>query len=164
MKLQFFKNLKRTWPYVKDNKKYIIKFILLSIIEIIISIVAPILSAKIIVDLTNQAFTQLILIAIVIFIIEILRNTVHYFTNNNAFLLYKEGLNKLSVALSKEILRLDEKTLKENGSGVFIQRLTSDIDRISSVFSDTINYVSDLVTNIGIFSAMSIINKYAFLQ
>ena len=163
MNNNFLKNLKRTWPYVKDNKKYIISFLLLNLVIIIISVIAPILSARVIVHLTDEAFTQLILISLVIFIIEISRNAVNYWVNRYSQLIYREGLNSLSIVLSEEILKLDEKTLKEHGSGVFIQRLTSDIDRISSTFADTVFYLGDIVKNIGIFAAMFIINKYAFI-
>ena len=163
MKLKFLSNLKKTWPYIKDQKKYIIGFIFTNLTNIVISVIVPILSANIIVHLTNEAFTQLILIAIVIMGIELLRNVADYFSNSFSQTVYREGINTLSIELSKEILRLDEKTLKENGSGVFTHRLTTDIDRISSTFTDVTFYIGDIVMNIGIFVAIFIINKWAFV-
>ena len=163
MKREFLTNLKRTWPYIKDQKKYVIGFIITNVLEIIISIIVPLLSAKIIVDLTNELFTQLILISIVIFVIEMLRNITKYFSNGYSQLLYREAINSLSVELSNEILKLEEATLKEKGSGVFIHRLTTDIDKISSTFADAIYYIGDILMNIGIFVAIFVINKWAFL-
>ena len=47
-------NLKFAWQYAKDQKWMMIQYIISSIITIIISLVIPILSAKIIILFTNN--------------------------------------------------------------------------------------------------------------
>ena len=54
--MEFLKNLKFAWNYAKDQKKNLIWFIIVNILIIIISVVVPILSAKIIVYLTDNEF------------------------------------------------------------------------------------------------------------
>ena len=58
--MEFFKNLKFAWNYAKNQKKNLIWFIIVNILIIVISVVVPILSAKIIVYLTDNEFHQLI--------------------------------------------------------------------------------------------------------
>ena len=52
--MEFFKNLKFAWNYAKNQKKNLIWFIIVNILIIVISVVVPILSAKIIVYLTDS--------------------------------------------------------------------------------------------------------------
>ena len=56
---EFFKNIKFVWKYAKSEKWKLIKYILCNIIAIAISIIVPILSAKIIVSLTNNLFSRM---------------------------------------------------------------------------------------------------------
>ncbi len=54
-------NLKRTWNYIKLAKGNLVYYVVVSIIEAIISILLPIVSAKIILNMTDGLFLQLIL-------------------------------------------------------------------------------------------------------
>ena len=160
---EFFKNLKLTWKYTKDQKYKLIKYFMCNIIAIIISIVIPILSAKIIVELTNNQFYQLILIAIAIFLIENLRNIVNNSSRYYSQVIYRESFINIQTELGKEILKLENKGIEETGSGSFIQRLTNDTSRLADIFNVLNMYCSNIITNIGIFGAIFIINKKVFL-
>ena len=160
---EFIKNLKFAWTYSKGQKNKLIKYIICNIFSIFISIIIPILSAKIIVKLTNNQFYQLILIAIAIFIVENLRNLVNYFCNYFSQVIYRESFINIQTSLSKEILRLENKTIDEQGSGAFIQRLTNDASRLADVFYVLNNYITNIITDIGIFCAIFIISKKIFI-
>ena len=54
-------NLKRTWNYIKLAKGNLVYYVVVSIIEAIISILLPIVSSKIILNMTDGLFLQLIL-------------------------------------------------------------------------------------------------------
>ncbi len=159
----FLKDLKFTWKFAKNSKKYLVMYIICSIISIIISILIPILSAKIIVNLTNNEFKQLILITIVIFIVENIRNIVHYFQRHNSNILFRETYINLQTELGKEILKLENKVIDNNGTGVFIQRLTNDTSKLSDIFPMLIGYITNIITDIGIFGAIFIISKPVFI-
>ena len=160
---EFIKNLKFAWKYSKDQKFKLIKYIICNILSIIISIIIPILSAKIIVELTNNQFYQLIMIAIAIFFIENLRNLIHYFSRYYSQVIYRESFINIQTELSKEILKLENKIIDETGSGSFIQRLTNDTSRLADVFNVLNMYLTNIITDIGIFGAIFLINKKVFL-
>ena len=160
---EFIKNLKFAWIYSKSQKYKLIKYIICNIFSIIISIVIPILSAKIIVELTNNQFYQLIMIAIAIFLIENLRNIVNNLSRYYAQVIYRESFINIQTDLAKEILKLENKTIEDTGSGAFIQRLTNDTSRLADVFYFLNNYITNIITDIGIFGAVFIINKKVFL-
>ena len=77
---EFVRNLKFSWKYAKDEKWKLLLYILCNVITIGISIVVPILSARIIVNLTNNQFRQLLFISVVILFVELTRNVMYFFS------------------------------------------------------------------------------------
>ena len=161
--MEFFKNLKFAWNYAKDQKKNLIWFIIVNILIIIISVVVPILSAKIIVYLTDNEFHQLLLIALIILLVEWFRNVCNYFKRHNSNILFRETYINLQTCLGKEILKIENKDIDSTGSGLFIQRLTNDTSKLSDIFPMLIDFLTNIVTDIGIFVAIFIINKVVFI-
>lgn len=159
---QLLNNLKKAYKYTKDQLPRLIIYLICNILVIIISVILPILSAKIIVDLTANKLFQVILITLILFIIESLRNFISYLTRNISSQIYRETFSKIQIALGQEILKLENKCLDQTSSGVFIQRLTNDTGKIADVFNVLNIYLTHILTDIGIFGAVFIINKKAF--
>ena len=160
---EFKNNLKFTWNYVKYQKANFIKYVLLNICLVIISVVVPILSANAIIYLTSSLFQQLAMVALVILMVEVSRNVINYFSTKYVQIIYRETFTLIQNDLGKEILTLDNKSLNSHSSGVFIQRITGDTSRIADVFYTITSNLAAILTNIGIFVAIFIINKYAFI-
>lgn len=72
-------------------------------------------------------------------------------------------MSRIQNDLGKSILKLENNILDKNGSGVFIQRMTNDTARLADIYDILTVYVSRIITNLGIFVAVFIINKLAFL-
>ncbi len=160
---EFIKYLKIAWKYSKSEKKRIIAYIIFNILTIGISIFVPILSAKIIVGITESAFQQVIWISLVILLVEVTRSICNYFVRLFSQVVYRESFIRIQSDLGKEILKLENKTIDENSSGVFIHRLTNDTSKIAEIFNVLNSHLSNIITDIGIFAAIFIINKLAFL-
>lgn len=160
---EFFSNLKFTWTYAKDEKAKLIKYILCNVVAVIISVIAPILSAKIIIYLTDNMFYQLLSMALVLGGIELLRNLVNYFSRFYSQVIYRETFIKLQTQLGREIMKLETSVIDANSSGVFIQRLTGDTSKLADIFNVLNIYLSRILINFGIFVAIFIINIWAFL-
>lgn len=158
-----FKNIKFTWQYVKNDKKYLLIIIFINIMDIILNIITPILSAKIILELTTNNFKQMILIAIMIFITNFMSCMVHLIGRTFSTKMYRNAVCKIETDLGYNILKLDNKCLDSNSSGVFIQRLTSDTTRMADVFNSMLGIISTILKEIGIFIAIFIVNKIMFL-
>ena len=160
---EFINNLKFTWKYAKNEKYKIIKYTITNLIDVIISVVVPILSAKIIVALTSNLFYQVVLIGIVLFIVNFLWNVVGYLGSFYTQYIYRESFVRIQTDLGRNILKLENKIIDSKNSGVFIQRLTNDTSRIADIFGVLNTYLRDILTSVGIFFAIFIINKQAFL-
>lgn len=160
---EFWENLKKAWIYGKGQKKFIIGYIIFNIVFIFINLVIPILGAKAIVKLTDNKLDHVLLIGFIILIIELLRNFTNYITGYFRQQIYRETYSRIETTLGAEILKIENQSLDEKGSGLFIQRLTGDASKIADIFVVLNVYLANILTNIGIFLAIFIISKIVFL-
>lgn len=159
----FIANLKLVWRFAKYQKKNIIKTTIWKIIIMIISVIVPLISAKIIVNLTDNKIYQCLMFVVLMFVIENLRNFAIYFSNCFSQVVFRETMVLMQKSLGDAMLKLETKVIDDNGSGVFVQRLTNDVSLLSDEFSSINNYFGNIITNIGIFVAIFVINKWIFL-
>ena len=160
---ELIKNLKFAWKYAKGEKYKIIKYMLATIVAVIISLVVPILSARLIIYLTDNNFYQLIFIGIVCFVVENIRNITWYLIRYYSRVIYRETFTNLQTDLGREILRIENKSLDNHSSGVFIKRMTNDTSRIADIFWVLNNNIGNIISDLGMFSAIFIINKFIFI-
>lgn len=160
---EFKKNLKRVWVFIKPLKVRFVFNIIISIMMIIMSIVFPILSAQIIVNLTNSEFIQLIAISLIICILNFIDDLLYYFQRKNYQIIFRESYLNIQNTIGREILKLENQVIDNNGTGVFIQRITGDASKLSDIFNFLINNLKAIITNVGIFCAIFIVNKLAFV-
>lgn len=158
-----WKNLKFAWKYAENQKWKLIGLFVCTFFHVIISVVTPIVSAKIIVKLTNSQLKQVVYLAVVLFVMEIMRNVISYFCHYFSQVTYRETFTSLQLDLGKNILTLNNTCIDANSAGVFIQRLTGDTTKISDVFNLLNYHLLDIMTDIGIFGAVLIIDVRIFL-
>lgn len=158
-----FKNLKRSWKYAKNQKTNLIFYIIVSIIMCGISVITPILSAKLIVNVTNGLFKDLIVIAIIIFLVEVSGNIISFLSHKINEIIYLETLLEIQIDIANETLKLRAKEIDKNNSGVFIDRLKQDAGNIADIFISFTSTLTDVFANSGILVAIFIINKWIFL-
>ena len=160
---EFISNFKKTWKYAKNQKKNVIMIIILNIVNIIINVVTPILSAKIIIELVGNNYTRILLIAFIIFILQFLTETSRCLTSIISIKMYRNIQYEIVTDLANNILKIENKCLDTEGSGLFIDRITNDTRRTSEVFDSIINLISGILKNIGLLIAIFIINKIIFI-
>ena len=160
---EFWKNIKLTWKYTKDQKTTLIKYIIVTILNIIVALLIPILSAQLILKLTNNQLYQLIFIGLIIYLVENIYNIISYLSTRYYQIIRRESYTRIQKDLGSNILNLEVETLDKNSSGVFIQRLTRDTEELSIIFNEIIYELDNLITNISIFLAIFIINKIVFI-
>ncbi len=71
-------NLRMSWHFIRKRKKQLFVIGLLSIILSIISVIVPLLSAQLLLKLTDGLLEELMGIALFVFLVEITRNIVNF--------------------------------------------------------------------------------------
>jgi len=160
---EFLKNIRFVWSYSKSEKKRIIIYFFLSLFNIVASIIYPFISAKIIVNLTDNNIEQFIYMGFVLLSAYLVVDTISYFKSKLYEKIFRQIYINIQSSLGAEILKLNNKTLEENGSGVFIQRLVGDTRNISSIFTDLNKYINGIISNIGVMVTYFILSKAMFV-
>lgn len=158
-----FKYLKYSYKYAKKEKFYLFLVLVANIMLTVISIAVPIFSAKQIVALTNSEWTKLLIVIVTIFVLEISRNTgrlIYMISWNKYFYSVKKNIQ---LDLAEEILKITQDDLNNNSSGVFIERLNNDTEKLTDIFIDLLDWISDIVGGLGVFISIFFINKIIFL-
>ena len=156
-------NVKRTWKYVRTSKFSLVAYILISILEAVISMIVPLVSAKLILSLTSGIMDQLIYTAIAVFFINVIGATI---STSKGFVyqrIYRKTINSMQIALAREILNLEVQEIDKNTSGVFIDRINKDVGDIAGLFMDYAYYITYIISNIGVLVTIFILNRYLFV-
>ncbi len=162
-KSNFLKNIKKTWTYIKECRVNLIGYATVSIIEAIIGAILPLISAKIILNITDGIMTQLILSALTVFCIEFILYIAFYFKGFLYEKVYQKTLINLQIAVARETLKLEIKEIDKESSGLFIDRLNKDTQDISAMFMEYTYWTSNVISNIGVLFAVFILNRYLFI-
>lgn len=160
---KLFHGVRKTWPYAKKYKKYLIMYSLVILILIGISVVVPLLSARLLLNITDSLLEKVLLVALVIFVLEINRNIFNFLSSKLSQLFYINVLNDIQTDLAKETLELDIKEIDKHSSGVFIDRLSKDARDMADVFEMIIYYLMQILENIGVLGAILIIDRTLFV-
>ena len=151
-------NLKFLWNYSNNSKHFFILVILLNIIKIIISILVPLYSAKLVLNLSNNELYKLLLIAFILLML----NSINSILN---FIILKFNIkfsSEIYLNIEKDIIErihiLTNKTLDNTSTGTIIDRLDSDLDNISNIYFEILFKLTEFIKSIGIIIAIFIIN------
>jgi ABC-type multidrug transport system fused ATPase/permease subunit len=122
----------------------------------------PLISAKFIIEFTNSAFDQAILMALVATIIYSIELIKILFIRKNNQIFRRGTVKNLQMTLGRTILDLDQKTLDSNSSGLFIQRLGSDTEQMSRIFTNGMVIIIKFLSAIGSFIAILCLDYHMF--
>ena len=156
-------NLKKVYNYGRKYNKNLIVFTIISLCAIGINIIMPILSARIILYLSNGSLDKLLYVAIILFIIELVHNINHIIIRKNTQVFFRGTTKNIQLDSAKEILKIKAKDFDTTSSGIFIQRIGNDADEMSKVFTRGMGYLTGILSDIGIFVSLFIINKIMFV-
>lgn len=156
-------NLKFVWIFSKSQKRKLIFYGIFDVLIIIMGVGVPILSAKVIIYLTENQYSKLLFLAVVILGVEITRNIIRYFVNYFSQIIYRESFIKIQTSIGSELLKIENAFLDKTGTGVFIQRITNDTSKMADVFSILNIYLTRIFMEFGIFIAIFFIHKIIFL-
>ena len=156
-------NLKRVYNYAREYRKNFLVFTFLSLIFVVFNVITPMLSARMIVDLSSNLYVDLIMIAAVLFIFKLVCSFNNLLLRKNTQVFFRGTSKNIAMDASKSILKIELEDIDKRNSGTFIQRLTSDPNEMGTIFTMGIGRLTMLLTNVGIFVAVFLINKMAFL-
>lgn len=145
----------------KDRKKYY-KAVLFQVVSILINLLIPYLTGRIIVSYTENVLSQLVITVLVLMLCRFLYAYTFYY----ASIFYTRadyGLEKrLVVRIIDEVFRIRPEVTEATGSGPFLHRVTEDAQQIPEGLSAIASMSSDLLYYAGILIATFSISPAVF--
>lgn len=158
-----FKNMKKTFKYTKGARWFLVIYTIAAILDGVIGIVLPIVSAKVILNITGKAMNQLILVSLALLGIEFLRCLVGATKSIAYRKLHQRTVLNVQSKMIKETLNIEVSEIDKQSSGLFIDRLNKDASDLSDVFGQVSYWTTTIISNIGVLVAIFILNKYLFI-
>ena len=156
------KNLKRTLKYLRPYKKQVVLNLMLTIIITIFEVLGPLLSAKVLIYLSNGNLNQLLLVALIILVFEVCECV---FRNLSSLIFTKMNekiVLSIQMDLLKEIFNLEIEEFDKNNSGIFIDRLKRDTRDIARIFSSLNTSIFSGISSLGVLITIFVLNKIMF--
>ena len=157
------KNIRLSWKYMQGERKTFIRAVVSQLISVALKIVAPILSAQVIVKLEIGVFLQILLIAAALLVVQAVTDLALFVANRSYNKVYNKTLTNLEEDLVDGALRITNDCIDEKGTGLFIQRLTVDTSSLATGFNTLADLFSQMFNYIGILAAILIVSPPVFL-
>ncbi len=152
------KSIRFSWNYIKKDKKLLFLAAGFQLLSGLFAVAAPIVSAKIIQAYVQDKSWQVVYIAALLLVISLLRNLFLVLGNQTYNRLYTKTLSVLEHDLVDNMLRIENACLDDKGSGLFIQRLTTDTERIASGFNTLADMITQIINYAGILIAIFVVD------
>ena len=156
--MKTIRNIKELSKLVKTSKKYIIIYMLLSVLISGVGVVTPLLSAKQLVSITDKLWDQVIIYAIFIFLVSIFRELIYLAITYCTEKFSKIVIRQLQIDIATEILNIKVEHLDKHSNGLFIQRMTNDANSLASIFTYGVDSIMSILMDLGIFVVIFFIN------
>lgn len=150
------------WKYTRPHKWWFVLGVITQAILVAIQVVAPLITARVIVAMTQGVAEQILLAAVSLLAINAVSDVVTIACNRAYNVVYNKTLTLLEADLVHHALRITSRCLDRKGTGLFIQRLTQDTSQLATGFNTLADLISQSVEKIGILVAVLILNRTAF--
>ena len=138
------KNIQMSWKYMRGQRKTFVLAVVSQLISVGLNVAAPVLSAQVIVNLETGVFQQILLIALALLAVRAVNSVLMFISNRSYNIVYNKTLSNLEKDLVHGALQITNYCIDEKGTGLFIQRLTSDTSALATGF----NTLADLISQI----------------
>ena len=91
-----------------------------------------------------------------------MRNVIRYISSISLSTYFRESLRNIQLKALTSLLNIKNKNLDNMPSGVIIERVNSDCQKISDCIPTIVEHLSDIISNIGVIVTIFFLNKILF--
>lgn len=157
-----FDNLLYLIKFVKDEKYRFSAACLIQLISILLCVIIPVLSARLISNYALSDLEAIITTALMLFGVRAVNNFLYYLSNR----LHNAAFNKIRHAIEMELanalMNMNVDSIEKHGTGMIIQRMTGDSLSLAYGTEKLMSQISDVINYLGIFAAIFILSPEIF--
>jgi len=155
--------LKYLFRYMGNEKKSFRTGILLRLLNILLLVTEPLLSALIITAFNGSDLKRIILIAILIAVVEAGSSLFTYIASlklTKAYMLTRENMQ---TDLAKNMLKIKTEHIDVHSSGLFVQRLMNETDNVINGLDEVLLLATELLRLISLLVAFALVSPIMLL-
>jgi len=145
--------LKRSFMFYKKHIGLFIGIIIFSLLGSGLSVLTPIFEGNILTEFTNLNFDKVLLFAGCVLVLSILIKLCY-------FIWFKVDIKH---SLIKNLVNLETKNFDKTNSGVFISRVNSDANELSTFYNSLVDCIADVISNFGFVVYIAFVNIWVAL-
>ena len=157
------KNIRLSWKYMQGQRNTFVLAVASQLLSVGLKIAAPILTAQVIVKLEAGIFRKTLLTAGVLLAVLVVTDLALFVANRSYNKVYNKTLSNLENDLVDGVLRITNSCIDGKGTGLFIQRLTTDTSSLATGFNTLADLFSQIFNYVGILAAILIVSPSVFL-
>ena len=156
-------NLKKSYRIAKKNKKELFIYIFVNALTIPMSVLSPLLTARILLDFNGNLYEDLLKIAAFMMIVYLIQHFLLFISR----IIYKKYIVNVTYGIQKELMEktfeIETKHFDKHGTGIFTERLQQDSSKIVDIFDNLGTLIIEILSNIGVFLVIFSLSKIMFL-
>ena len=155
---KFTECIKFVWKYSEGIKSKILFLFVANIINIALRISMPLITAQLIIKITKSDYNAMIYWGLILFLITLLENVSYNLLRLKINVVYQHLSKKISKEMAINILKITNADLDKASSGMFLQRINSDTDKLSDIFYVIFDMIGELFIHIGNYITIFVLN------
>ena len=140
--------IKNYYKLIEEDKKKLIPYYFIYLLNIIIELIIPIYSAKIIENITNSLFVATLASIINYSLLKILKNILGYFDKYTYQRFFKDNYITIFQKIVKKIYSLNEEDRSKISTGRIVNSLISDVINIGEMADNILNIALNILKSI----------------
>ncbi len=158
-----WKSIKMIIPYFKGMKKELIIYVIVSISDAVMGVVMPLLSSRVIINISGDYMHQLLITLIIIACLEFVTAVTQFLKGYSYKRINKGTMVGIQKKVAEETIKIKTSEIDKNSSGLFIDRMTKDPQDLGGVFMEITYWITNVIGKLGIILSVFIMNKIVFV-
>ncbi len=163
LKTKKYVGLKRSFVFYKKHIWLFIGIIIFSLLGSGLSVLTPIFEGNILTEFTNLNFDKVLLFAGCVLVLSILIKLCYFIWFRFLVNINQRVKVDIKHSLIKNLVNLETKNFDKTNSGVFISRVNSDANELSTFYNSLVDCISDVISNFGFVVYIAFVNIWVAL-
>lgn len=163
LKTKKYVGLKRSFVFYKKHIGLFIGIIIFSLLGSGLSVLTPIFEGNILTEFTNLNFDKVLLFAGCVLVLSILIKLCYFIWFRFLVNINQRVKVDIKHSLVKNLVNLETKNFDKTNSGVFISRVNSDANELSTFYNSLVDCIADVISNFGFVVYIAFVNIWVAL-
>ena len=157
VKFKSLVGLSFVWQYMKKDVKRLVAVLIVQLLLVGLGIAIPLITAKQIVSITENQIQSIIIASIAVMLSFAVTYCLEYLDKHTFINIYNSLLKNVETDVAGRVMHLKKSCIDEYGSGIFVRRLTTDVENLSLGIGEMLSATIAVIVSAGSIVACMVI-------